>query len=133
MKRLSLVIALLIMIGMGGLPGNRSAFAYEEVDTSDGGTIVGKVVLKGDVPEPRIFPLVLYPFGPFCKRFQTARGTFVSKSSSSEKREAWETQSWPFKRSRKGSLLSRSRPTSWRSIVCFIPPMWRMTNSFRSW
>jgi len=74
MKKLSLLIALLALVEMGTFSRYRPAFAYEEADTSNGGTIVGKVVLKGDVPEPRIFPLVLYPFGPFCKKISDGQG-----------------------------------------------------------
>lgn len=74
MKRRSLVVALLIFVGIGGLLGNRPAFSYEEIDTSNGGSIVGKVTLKGEVPEPLIFPLVLYPFGPFCKKISDGQG-----------------------------------------------------------
>lgn len=75
MKKISLIIiALLVLMEMGGLLGNDVAFSYEETDTSDGGSIVGKVILKGEVPEPRIFPLVLYPFGPFCKKISDGGG-----------------------------------------------------------
>lgn len=49
-------------------------YRYEEGDTSDSGTITGKVTLKGPVPEPRVFPLVLYPFGPFCKKISDGQG-----------------------------------------------------------
>ena len=42
------------------------AFGYEETAVTDGGILTGKVTLDGAIPEPRIFPLALYPFGPFC-------------------------------------------------------------------
>lgn len=77
MKKLSFLIALLVIVGLGelgGLFGSRSAFSYEEINTSNGGSIVGKVTLKGEVPAPRIFPLVLYPFGPFCKKISDGQG-----------------------------------------------------------
>lgn len=48
--------------------------AYEEIDLPQGGTLQGKVTLRGAVPEPRIFPLVLYPFGPFCKKISDGEG-----------------------------------------------------------
>jgi hypothetical protein len=35
---------------------------------TDGGTITGKVTLKGAVPEPSVFPLALFPFGPYCNK-----------------------------------------------------------------
>jgi hypothetical protein len=53
---------------MVGLSGVSAASDYEEIVVADGGTITGKVTLKGPVPEPRIFPLTLYPFGPFCNK-----------------------------------------------------------------
>ncbi|HET6370095.1 MAG TPA: carboxypeptidase-like regulatory domain-containing protein [Nitrospiria bacterium] len=50
------------------------ALGYDEVKVTNGGSITGKVILKGPVPPPRIFPLVLYPFGPFCKRISDGQG-----------------------------------------------------------
>ncbi|HLG22068.1 MAG TPA: carboxypeptidase-like regulatory domain-containing protein [Candidatus Manganitrophaceae bacterium] len=50
------------------------AFGYEEMNVEDGGSINGKVKLKGAIPEPRVFPLVLYPFGPFCKKISDGQG-----------------------------------------------------------
>ncbi|MBI3607465.1 MAG: hypothetical protein HY207_05835 [Nitrospirae bacterium] len=47
---------------------------YEEIAVTDGGSISGKVVLKGPVPEPRVFPLVQFPFGPFCKKISDGQG-----------------------------------------------------------
>ncbi len=56
-------------------PGSSSEPSrYEEAEIPDGGTVTGKVILKGDVPEPRVFPLVLYPFGPFCKKISDGQG-----------------------------------------------------------
>lgn len=66
----------LILLGMIGLfdPFTASASSYEEVEVKNGGTITGKITLKGPIPEPRIFPLVLYPFGPFCKKISDGEG-----------------------------------------------------------
>jgi hypothetical protein len=50
------------------------ALGYDEVKVTNGGSITGKVILKGAVPPPRIFPLVLYPFGPFCKKISDGQG-----------------------------------------------------------
>lgn len=47
---------------------------YEEAEIPNGGTVTGKVTLKGLIPEPRVFPLVLYPFGPFCKKISDGQG-----------------------------------------------------------
>ena len=58
-------MGLVIWIGMGPVAGSR-AFGYEEAAVTNGGVLTGKVTLEGPVPEPRIFPLALYPFGTFC-------------------------------------------------------------------
>jgi hypothetical protein len=44
---------------------------------ADGGSLRGRVVLKGPRPPARVFPLVLYPFGPFCKRISDAQGNVI--------------------------------------------------------
>jgi hypothetical protein len=59
-------IALLGIIGRSEISIASENSEYEEITVTDGGTLTGKVTLKGPVPEPRIFPLVLYPFGPYC-------------------------------------------------------------------
>jgi hypothetical protein len=58
----------IILQGVIGFSQISEALAYEEITVTDGGTITGKVTLKGPVPEPRVFPLMLYPFGPFCNK-----------------------------------------------------------------
>lgn len=64
----------LILVGMIGFFDHFNAFAYEEIEVKNGGTVTGKIVLKGSIPEPRVFPLVLYPFGPFCKKISDGQG-----------------------------------------------------------
>jgi len=61
------------VVGMGlvvwsvmGMGVSSPAFGYDEIAVTNGGVLTGKVILDGPVPEPRIFPLALYPFGPFC-------------------------------------------------------------------
>ena len=54
--------------GVTGVLGSSVALGYEEAVVTDGGTITGKVTLKGPIPEPRVFPLALYPFGPYCNK-----------------------------------------------------------------
>ena len=51
-----------------------TVFAYREVDVRDAGSITGKVVLKGPIPESRVFPVVQYPIGVFCKRVSDGQG-----------------------------------------------------------
>ncbi|MEW6324024.1 MAG: carboxypeptidase-like regulatory domain-containing protein [Nitrospirota bacterium] len=48
--------------------------AYEGGEVAGGGTIRGRVVLDGPVPEPRVFPMVLYPFGNYCKKISDGNG-----------------------------------------------------------
>jgi len=49
-------------------------FAYELGEVSNGGTITGKVSLNGPLPVPRAIPIVLYPFGDFCKKISDGNG-----------------------------------------------------------
>jgi hypothetical protein len=56
-----------------------AALAYEIAPVENGGVITGKVVLNGPVPEPRVFPMVLYAFGDFCKKISDAKGHVVLK------------------------------------------------------
>jgi len=58
-------LALLATLGLGG---SAPALAYDEVKVQNAGTLTGKAWLDGPTPAPRIFPLALYPFGPFCNK-----------------------------------------------------------------
>ena len=79
MKKISFFRFVLAFIFLGaiGFLENRSLLAYEEVDVQNGGKITGKVTLKGTIPEPRVFSLVLYPFGAFCKRISNGDGNVL--------------------------------------------------------
>ncbi|MBI3811997.1 MAG: carboxypeptidase regulatory-like domain-containing protein [Nitrospirae bacterium] len=68
MKTFDAISIGLVFLGMAGAYGGSVVFAYEEAMVTDGGTLTGKVILDGPVPEPRIFPLALYPFGPYCEK-----------------------------------------------------------------
>ena len=73
-------ISLVAGVALGGVvavSGPAMASDYREVPVKNGGTIRGKVVLKGPKPAPRVFPLVLYPFGPFCKRISDGKGNVI--------------------------------------------------------
>jgi len=50
------------------------AWPYEVEKVTNGGTITGKVTLRGPTPVPRAFPMVLYPFGDFCKKISNGKG-----------------------------------------------------------
>ncbi|MBN4053130.1 carboxypeptidase regulatory-like domain-containing protein [bacterium AH-315-L15] len=69
--RFSLGLILLVMAGMMSLP---VAYGYEGVEVKNGGSISGKITLKGEKPSARVFALVLYPFGPFCKKISDGEG-----------------------------------------------------------
>lgn len=51
-----------------------AVLGYQEMDVKEGGSVQGTVILKGPIPPPRVFPLVLYPFGSFCKKISDGRG-----------------------------------------------------------
>ncbi len=51
-----------------------SAGAYQEVSVTDGGTISGKVTLKGGKPVPRGFNLVTFPDPVYCGRISNGHG-----------------------------------------------------------
>jgi len=73
MARLYFMIGV-VLLGMVGFSTVATGSDYEEVAVTDGGTITGKVTLKGPVPAPRVFPVVLYPFGEFCKKVSDGQG-----------------------------------------------------------
>src|SRR6202162_1227959 len=50
---------------------------YKEALISNGGKITGKVTLNGGVPSSRAFPLILYPFGSYCKKISDGKGNVV--------------------------------------------------------
>lgn len=82
MKMRSAVGAAFVFLGALSMLGGPRAFGqvqkYEAVPVKNGGTVTGKVTLKGEVPPPRLFHLVLYPFGPFCeKRDSDGKGNRV--------------------------------------------------------
>ncbi len=68
---------LLLALLWSACPAYAPAHAYDEKSVRDGGTLTGRVILNGPVPEPRVFPLVLYPFGPFCKRISDGQGNVL--------------------------------------------------------
>jgi len=46
-------------------------WAYQEIEVNNGGTIQGKATLKGGIPEPRVFHLVLFPNLDMCAEVDT--------------------------------------------------------------
>ena len=48
--------------------------AYEEAPVTDGGTITGKVLMKGEEPPAKAYNLVLFPEPAYCGRISTGTG-----------------------------------------------------------
>ena len=46
-------------------------WAYQEIEVKNGGTIQGKATMKGGMPEPRVFHLVLFPNLDMCAEVDT--------------------------------------------------------------
>lgn len=89
MKKGYFLVLFLLLLGTEGLWGG--ALGYDVIDVSNGGRIAGKVTLKGPIPEPRVFALVLYPFGPFCKKISDGQGNVRLKEFIvSKDRGLWE-------------------------------------------
>src|ERR1700693_317637 len=53
------------------------ANGYEAVNGPNGGSLTGRVTLKGEIPDSRAFPLVLYPFSAYCKKITDGHGNVV--------------------------------------------------------
>jgi hypothetical protein len=51
-----------------------AALPYEDIKVMNGGTIEGKVFLKGSLPAPRAFLLSLSPFVDFCQKVSDGKG-----------------------------------------------------------
>ncbi|MFQ5781213.1 MAG: carboxypeptidase-like regulatory domain-containing protein [Nitrospiria bacterium] len=77
MKRFPFFRMLFFILFVISLFGNPAVYGYEEVDVSNGGSIAGKITLKGPIPKPRVFSLVLYPFGSFCKKISDGQGLVI--------------------------------------------------------
>ncbi len=55
------------------------AWGYEEVAVTNGGTLTGRVVLKGAVPPTRIFHMVFSPNIDFCTKISDGKGNRLLK------------------------------------------------------
>jgi hypothetical protein len=72
---MAVLLAAFVLLGMANLSG--SAFGYEEIRVINGGSITGKVTLRGPIPPPRAFPVVIYPFADYCKRISNGKGDIL--------------------------------------------------------
>jgi Polysaccharide lyase family 4, domain II len=50
---------------------NTQVWAYQEIEVKNGGTIQGKTTLKGQIPPPRVYHLVLFPNLDMCAEVDT--------------------------------------------------------------
>src|SRR5262249_53337338 len=77
MHRLSkrLIFALFVVL----LMSHRPLWGYEETSVASGGTITGKVVLKGTPPPVRIFHLIFSPNIDFCGKVSDGKGNRLLK------------------------------------------------------
>ena len=77
-RRLRIVIGVVAGVILWGFCATVS-FAYEDRPVANGGTITGRVILDGELPVPRAFPIVLYPFGSYCKKISDGEGLVLLK------------------------------------------------------
>lgn len=54
--------------------GLSAAWAYEEIQVTDGGTITGKVTITEGIPIPKGFNLITFPDPVYCGRISTGTG-----------------------------------------------------------
>src|SRR5438132_8735691 len=73
-RRWKCCYALLMSLSVGSLLTASSALAYQEVQVTDGGTITGKVTLKGNKPAARGFNRVILPDPVYCGRISNGQG-----------------------------------------------------------
>jgi hypothetical protein len=69
MKKIAFTF-LIVLIGILVFLPNQ-VLAYQETEVKNGGTIRGKAILTGKIPEPRIFHLVLFPNLELCAKVDT--------------------------------------------------------------
>jgi len=65
---------LLVMLGGWLMLGLSVAWAYEEIQVVDGGTIAGKVTMTEGTPIPKGFNLITFPDPVYCGRISTGTG-----------------------------------------------------------
>ena len=62
--------------------GLSAAWAYEEIQVTDGGTITGKVMITEGTPTPKGFNLITFPDPVYCGRISTGTGWRILKEFS---------------------------------------------------
>jgi hypothetical protein len=97
------------------------ALAYEAVNIENGGTIAGKVTLRGPVPEPRVFPMVLYPYGDFCKRISNGEGLVLLREFNVDNDGGLQDAVVAVQNVERGKAF-RSRDTELVTVNCMFHP-----------
>ncbi len=64
----------LIAVGLIATGLSASAWAYEEIPVTDGGTVFGTITLAGEVPKPKGYNLVTLPDPYYCGRISDGQG-----------------------------------------------------------
>ncbi len=76
MRTASFVLGGWLMLGLS------AAWAYEEIQVTDGGTITGKVTITEGKPIPKGFNLITFPDPVYCGRISTGTGWRILKEFS---------------------------------------------------
>jgi hypothetical protein len=63
------IVAGLLAVSLGA-----SAYAYEEITVTEGGTLTGTVTLQGQIPKPKGYNLTTLPDAIYCGRISDGRG-----------------------------------------------------------
>ena len=69
MLKITTIYALILTFVMGCLVTD--GLAYQEIEVKNGGSIKGKAILTGQIPEKRFFHLVLFPNQAMCEEVDT--------------------------------------------------------------
>jgi hypothetical protein len=72
------LLALLVLCS-GLLVTSATAWAYDEIQVTDGGTVAGKVTITAGKPIPKGFNLITFPDPVYCGRISTGTGWRILK------------------------------------------------------
>ncbi len=70
MRVVSFIFCIQLLVGATAV----GAYAYDEIQVTEGGTIVGKVTMLGAKPTPKGFNLITFPDPVYCGRISTGTG-----------------------------------------------------------
>ncbi|CCQ91344.1 conserved exported hypothetical protein [Nitrospina gracilis 3/211] len=66
--KMSCAFTALLVLMLGLAP---SSWAYQEIEVTNGGSISGRAILDGPMPQPRVYHLVLFPNLDICAEVET--------------------------------------------------------------